>query len=35
MHPINAKRAGRILYATGKLCFVEEGMTYYCVFDRF
>jgi hypothetical protein len=32
---MNAKRAGRILYATGKLSFVEEGMIYYCVFDRF
>jgi len=35
MDPINAKRAGRILIATGKLSFVEEGMIHFYVFDCF
>ena len=35
MESIKAKRAGRILFATGKLSFVEEGMIFYCVFDFF
>ena len=33
MRLIKAKRAGRNLYATGKLSFVEEGMIYYFVFN--
>jgi len=35
MCPIKAKRAGRNLYTTGKLSFVEEGMIYYFAFDCF